>query len=377
MATLADRILLLLAIKEEGKHVGIDHIFDKVKRDIFFVDKRIVTRQEVEETIGGLVNQGLLVGFQDGFALSEGGSKVADEIILGKTKELNHSYVTVWMAKKYYPKAGEPMLPFLKGRAVSTVKVFSGKDPIRDLATIFVRYARYKPRPVLLTVDSKERLMELVFDHCVDFIPYIHKLGAKEPDVFVLDLDAGARLLGSPRAFDLIKYVTVELSRLLMELEVEPMVKFSGARGFQVWAHLDNAQFSGKGDVFKLYRDMAVEVQRRLEERLQKKMDEVHNLFYDLIIRGRQITTSVVAHKEERAEQILIDWSVLKPMGDVRAPFSLHYKTGLVSLPLALDDIPRFTAKNASPLKVLEDFSRYEKAAKIRECNPLKLLPKA
>ena len=232
------------------------------------------------------------------------------------------------------------MVRLLVDRPVSAVKIFSGKsDPIRELEAIFVRYSKYKPKPVYLTIDSRERLFELVFDHCVDFIPYVHKIGAKEPDIFVLDLDAGPRILQHPKAFEFVKYVTSELAAYLKDLGIGCMVKFSGSRGFQIWASFDNKLFRGGGGVFRKYRDMAMSLQLRLEERLQKNSAAIGRRFSWIIETAQPIRTSVVAHKEERASQILVDWSVLKSLGDVRAPFSMHYKTGLVSVPLLLNDL--------------------------------------
>ena len=375
MAMVSDRILLLLSIKEEGKRIGVDHIFEKTHRDVLFVEKREIGKDEVERTINDLISQGLVERFDDGYSLSKEGENIMEKIILEKERELNRSYAMVWLAKKYYPHVAKFMIPFLKGRAVSAVKIFSGKrDPIKEVDAIFVRYTKYKPKPIFLTIDSESRLMSLVFDHCVDFIPYVHRLDADEPDFFILDLDAGSEIMKSQKAFDFIKYIAFELSNLLMELEVEPMAKFSGSRGFQIWASFDNSELRGKGDLFKTYRDMAIAIQNKLEERLQKKIDEMVSIFPDMVHHGKKITTSVVAHKEERASQILVDWSSLKPMGDVRAPFSIHYKTGLASLPIPLDEINDFDVKEAHPLRIIKNLRKHEKAAKIKRRNPPKLI---
>ncbi|MGQ9468956.1 MAG: non-homologous end-joining DNA ligase LigD [Nitrososphaerales archaeon] len=374
MATVSDRILLLLSIKEEGKRIGIDHIFEKTHRDVLFVEKREIGRDEVERALKGLISQGLVERFDNSYSLSEEGGKIMEKIILEKERELNRSYSMVWLAKKYYPYVAKFMIPFLKDRAVSVVKIFSGKkDPIREVDAIFVRYAKYKPKPFFLTINSEDELMSLVFDHCIDFIPYVHKIDADEPDFFILDLDAGSDIMKSQKAFDFIKYITLELSNLLLELEVEPMAKFSGSRGFQIWASFDNRELRDRGDLFKTYREMAIAIQNKLEERLQDKIDEIVSVFPDIVHHGKQITTSTVAHKEERASQILVDWSSLKPMGDVRAPFSIHYKTGLASLPIPLNGIKDFDVKEAHPLSVIKNLNRYEKAAKMKKCSPSKL----
>jgi len=375
MATVSDRVLLLLSIKEEGKCIDIDHIFEKVRRDVLFTDKREIDKDEVERTIKDLISKRLVERFDDGYSLSEEGEKIMEKIILEKEKELNRSYTLVWLAKKYYPPVARLMIPFLKDRAISAVKIFSGKkDPIKEVNAIFVRYAKYKPKPVLLTIDSESKLMSLVFDHCIDFIPYVHKIDSSEPDFFILDLDAGSEILKNQKAFDFIKFVAFELSNLLIELDVVPMAKFSGSRGFQIWANFDNSKLRDRGDLFKIYREMAIAIQNKLEERLQSKIDQIVSIFPDIVHRGKQITTSIVAHKEERAYQILVDWSSLKPMGDVRAPFSIHYRTGLASLPIPIDKINNFDVKEAYPINVIKNLGRYEKAAKMEKCNPPKLV---
>jgi len=371
MATISDRILLLLSIKEEGNQVGIDHIYEKVRRDILFVEKKDINKQEVDKAIQNLISQGPVKSYKNSFSISDEGDKNIEDIILEKEADLNRSYTMVWLAKKYYPYVASLMIPFLKDRAVSAVKVFSGKrDPIRDINTIFVRYVKYKPKPVFLTIDSVDKLLSLVFDHCIDFIPYVHKIDVNEPDFFILDLDAGPELTKRPNAFDFIKYVTFELSNLLIDLEVENMVKFSGSRGFQIWANFDNNELRSKGDVFKIYRDMTMSIQNMLENRLQKKIRVMVANFPDIVQPGNKITTSTVAHKNKRASQILVDWSSIKPMGDVRAPFSIHYKTGLASIPIPLNSILNFTIEETHPLRVIKKLEKYKKAAKIKICKP-------
>jgi hypothetical protein len=44
----------------------------------------------------------------------------------------------------------------------------------------------------------------------------------------------------------------------------------------------------------------------------------------------------------------------MKPMGDYRAPFSIHYRTGLVSLPLEPSEIISFKKEDADPLKLAD-----------------------
>jgi DNA primase len=373
-ATVEERLALLLAIKEPGKSVGFDHLYSKVARDVEAAEQRRVGVEEVQRVLDEMVKRGVVVKTDGGYAKTP----ELDEIVKRAAERggslLNTSYLRVWVAKDYYPKVAEHMLPFLVDRAVSAVKVFSGKkDPINEVEAIFVRYAKYKPKPQPLTVGSKERLIELVYDHCVDFIPYVHKLNSNEPDFFVLDLDAGKKIIEAEGGFQLLKEVTYRFAEMLIESGVEVMVKFSGSRGFQIWAKLDNSPLRSRGDLFKVYREVAIRLQAKLEDRLRSDRDLVER-FKHIVDLQSGFTTSQVAHKEERAGQILVDWSPLKPMGDVRAPLSMHYKTGLISTPVPLDRLLTFKVEDARPATVLQRLEEYSKIMRLPLSDPSRLI---
>ena len=373
-ASIEERLALLLAIKEPGKTVDFEHLYSKVARDVEAAEQRRVRVEEVRQALDDLVNRRFVVKAGEGFAKTP----LLDEVVKRAAERegslLNISYLRVWVAKDYYPKVADYMMPFLSNRAVSAVKVFSGKrDPLNEVEAIFVRYSRYKPKPQFLTVGSKEKLMELVYDHCVDFIPYIHSLDSSEPDFFVLDLDAGKKIIEAEEGFQLLKEVTYRLAKMLIESGIEVMVKFSGSRGFQIWARLDNTPLRDRGDLFKAYREIAIQTQTRLESALRSERDLVDR-FKHIIDLEEGFTTSKVAHKEERAKQILVDWSLLKPMGDVRAPLSMHYKTGLISTPLPLARLPAFRIEDAMPAKVLQHLDEYSGAMKLPLSDPSRLL---
>ncbi len=271
------------------------------------------------------------------------------------------SYVLVWKAKHYYTVAGKLMIQYLNDRPTSVVKVFSGKNnPIEEIDPIFVRYAKYKPKPQYIVINTLEKLMEYVHDHCIDFIPYVHKLNSNEPDLFVLDLDAGRKITEKTTGFDFLKYITKELYEFLEEFKINAMIKFSGSRGFQIWSRFDNAKFKTKEDLFAEYRKLAIKIQYLFEKRLQEKRKEIEGKFPEFK-QFKQFTTSQVAHKEEREDKILLDWSSMKPQGDVRAPFSIHYKTGLVSVPLFKEEIDHFKIIDAEPMFLLRKISEGKK----------------
>ncbi len=361
--SLEDRIALLLSIKEEGKGVSFDHIFEKVHRDVEFLEKRKITEKEVEASLKKLLDFNYIYESKGLFYAKAPLDEWVSRLINERFEEINRSYSAVWLAKKYYLKLSPHILPFLRGRAISAVKIFSGKrDPIREIEPIFVRYVKYRPKPLFLTIETEEKLMEMVFDHCIDFIPYVHKLNADRPDIFVLDLDAGKDLLAHKEGFELLKFVSLELKDLLKEYSLPSIIKFSGSRGFQIWSHILTDEL--KGDVFKLFRNLAIFLQKLLEAKLKERKRQIQTKF-PFIKENQDITTSEVAHKELRSSQILVDYSSLKPFGDVRAPFSLHYKSLLVSLPLKDEEVEIFSVDKAKPLKVLENLDSYIKASKI------------
>lgn len=340
-ATIQDRIMLLMGLKEEGRWVDFGHIYEKVSRDEVVAGRPKPSYESFAKSLAMLVDSGLLEVKGEKYRITDAGRNLVAEIVV-KKRPLNRSYILVWKAQRYYEKFADHILPFLKGRPVSAVKVFTDEsDPFGKVKPIFVRYARYKPRPVFLRVETEERLIELVYDHAIDFIPYVHKEGAKEPDIFLIDLDPGEGLRDE-RGFLLTKKVALASYELLKELGVKTMVKFSGSRGFQLICSLDNSGL--KGDIFDLYRRIIRAFQTRLEERL--KGEDMPG--------PPPYTTSQVKDRKARANLVLVDWSSMKPMGDYRAPFSIHYRTGLVSLPLKPEKIMEFEKGDAEPLSLLK-----------------------
>jgi bifunctional non-homologous end joining protein LigD len=369
-----ERIALLLSIKEKGKLVEFDHIYEKVSRDVKFLEKRDVSKDEIISNLKSLEEEGLIKNVNGKYAPEDKIHDYISNLISQKEKVLNRSYILVWKAKHYYPVVSNLILPYLKDRPTSVVKVFSGKNnPIEEIDPIFVRYAKYKPKPQHIVINSSDKLMEYVHDHCIDFIPYVHKLNANEPDLFVLDLDAGKKIIEKESGFTFLKYITKELYDMLIEFEINPIIKFSGSRGFQIWAKFDNSKFKSKEDLFAQYRRLAVKIQNLLEKRLQEKrkiIEEEFPEFKEL----KQFTTSQVAHKEEREDKVLVDWSSMKPQGDVRAPFSMHYKTGLISVPLFKEEIDEFSVLEAEPMNLIKKIKEGKRLPELALSDPTKIL---
>ncbi|WP_449461536.1 hypothetical protein PQ610_03870 [Tardisphaera miroshnichenkoae] len=361
--SLADRVLLLLSIKEEGKYIGIEHIYEKVARDVKAFEGVDLTKVQLESEVKLLISYGLVEELSGKYAITDKGETELSNRLKEISDGLNLSYLTVWKARNYYPKAAKVLLPFLIDRPVSVIKVFSGKeDPIHQLDPLFVRYKRYKPKPQFISISSEQELLAYVDDHCVDFIPYISKFNSHYPDYLILDLDSGERLKQEERGFLLVKAVAEAIVGLMDEARVNYLLKFSGSRGFQIWAALDNSSklISEKSDAYAFYRQLAINIRNYVEKRLEEDKAWIDE--YGIGEIKWPVTSSTVAKKEERSEQILIDWSSMKPNGDVRAPYSMHYKTAMISLPILPSELRQFKREAASVENVL--------AAPIREFPP-------
>jgi len=365
-ATIRDRILLLLSIKEEGKRIDLNHILEKVSRD----ERREFDELELKKELDLLTEDGLIAHSQGGYSITKKGLDEIKERLPMIEDSLNLSYRLMLVAREYYAKIADQIMPFLKDRPVSVVKIFSDdNDPIHKVKPLFVRYARYKPRPIFISICSKEVLMRYVDDHAIDYIPYVHGFDMKEPDWLVLDLDAGEELKSREEGFLAIKFVAKEIYEFLQENGVAPAVKFSGSRGIQVWASLDNTRVPG-ADLFATYRTIIQNIQRNIEARFSTA--QLPGELKGLVERG--LTTSSVAKKEERSMKVLIDWSSMKPYGDVRAPFSLHYKTGLISCPIDPGRLMSFHPDEARPDRVSKEADRLAKHFEISKSDPTRLL---
>ncbi len=357
----ADHILLLLAIKPPGKLVELDHILDKVKRNSG------ASREEIFSNLKDLISQGLVGVKNDMYFITDSGRDKAWNLVYDPDMVL--SYRLVLLARHYYPKICELILPFLKDRPVSVVKVFSDeRDPIHKIKPIFSRYRKMKPRSYNF-VNSCEELLKYVDIHAIDFIPYVHKLRQNYPDWLVIDIDAGDEIKNAGQSgFALIKEVVKETYIVARDqLHLNPYIKFSGSRGFQIWI-----TFTQKLGGFDAYRKAISVIRDLVEDALKGRYDELKEKYGTLI--SDPLTTSTVAKKEKRRKQILLDPSSMKEEGDVRAPWSIHHKTGLVSVPVYFSDLENFTLDFARAEIVLERRAQLKDAFKLEPSDPSKLM---
>lgn len=327
-----DHALMTLAIKRRGKFVDLPHIQEKLTRDA----GRKFSEKEALELLNSLIDKGLAEEKAGEYAITDAGREYFDRRWREIREELNQDYLKVYRAKQYYPNVIDALLEFCRDRYVSVFRLFTERA-----------WLQRKLGPKYITVKSAKDVQRWLDVHGIDFIPYIHRIGEDKPDWFVIDFDAGRRV-----TMEQTKEVVKKAHEVLRGYGAEPAIKFSGSRGYQIWA-----QFKPH----ELPRDY-----RPLELKAGKRERNPFNFYADIVrfVEARVaeslpgLTTAETAKKEERVDKVLLDASIIKPMGDVRAPYSMHYKTGLISMPLEFKELGRFKPEDADPELVAE---RYRK----------------
>lgn len=328
-----DHLMLMFCIKRKGKYVDLAHIQEKVSRDVGKPYSEKEALALVEELIGrGWVEE------KDGlYAATEKGREAFERRWREVREELNQDYLKVYRAKRYYPTVMPTLLEFCKDRYVSVFRLFTGRYWLQR--KIGSRY---------ITIKSEKDVWNQLDVHGIDFIPYIHRINSDKPDWLVIDFDAGKKV-----EFEQTKRVVREAFKLLEGYGLVPRIKFSGSRGFQIWVVFEPHELprsyvpkkltteKRERNFFSFYSDMVRFVQAKISDKVPG------------------LTTAETAKKEEREDKVLLDASIIKPMGDVRAPYSMHVKTGLISVPITPQELEAFKPEMADPESVCR---RYEKA---------------
>jgi len=346
-----DYLLLMFSMKAKGKRVDFNHVKEKLTRDLGkFSDA------EVRNILTNLVKQGYLKEINGLFEATEEGRKFFAERIKeveDELKKINESWVIVYKAKQYYPFVADTILEFCKDRYVGFYCLFTEK-----------RFFRRDFRGKKIILKNERDLLFFVDIHCIDVIPCVHRIGMQRPDWLVVDIDPGSKV-----DFEKTKEVTMITYEIFKELKLNPALKFSGSRGFQIWSLIKDFEIpvdyeplplrggtQRKKNFFSLFSDFVRVIQREVDERIPG------------------LTTSETLGKKEREDKILFDPSSMKPMGLVRSPYAVHSKTGLTSLPLSIKELEEFEKENATIENTLERYIKKGNEFILKESDPSKIL---
>ncbi|MEM5854312.1 MAG: hypothetical protein QXG39_02900 [Candidatus Aenigmatarchaeota archaeon] len=346
-----DYLLLMFSMKGVGKRVDLAHVKEKLSRDL-----KISSEEEAKRILNNLIQKGFLEEVKGLYGVTEEGKKYFANLLPKIEEDLekvNKAWLIVYKAKNYYPFVADTILEFCKDRYVGFYCLFTEK-----------RFFRRDFRGKKIVLNSTKDLLFFVNMHYIDVIPCVHRVGVNRPDWLVVDIDPGSKV-----GWEQTKEVTEITYKIFEELKLNPVMKFSGSKGFQIWSLIKEFEMPEeyeplvlRGETrrernyFSLFADFVRMIQREVDKELPK------------------ITTSETLGKSEREDKILLDPSSMKPMGLVRAPYGIHSKTGLVSMPLSLKELKSFEPSDARIEKVLEKFGKRGNEFLLKESDPKKIL---
>ncbi len=346
-----DYLLLMFSMKGEGKRVDFKHVKEKMKRDLGISDEI-----QIKKILESLIKDGFLEEVEGLYGVTKKGREFFArriKAIEAELRKVNEPWVIVYKAKQYYPVVANTILEFCRERYVGFYCLFTEK-----------RFFRRDFRGRKITVNSLKDLMFYVNMHYIDIIPCVHRIGSNRPDWLVVDIDAGPKV-----SWEQTKEVTEIVFKIFKKFGLNPALKFSGSRGFQVWSLIEEfplpenykpLELRGKTirekNYFSLFSDFIRIIQREVDKEIPG------------------LTTCEVAAKEKRLDKVLLDPSSMKPLGLVRAPYGLHSKTGLISMPLSLKELKEFEPEQARVELVVERYKRRRNEFILKPSNPSKLI---
>ncbi|MCD6381642.1 MAG: hypothetical protein J7L43_01525 [Candidatus Aenigmarchaeota archaeon] len=288
--TIEDHVLLMLSMKRETKFVTFKHILEKLQRDY-----GKVTEEELRNILDRIVKEGFVEWKNDTYRATEKGRKEWEKRYNEIDEEkLNPTYLLVWKAKKYYKVVSNEILKFLSNRYVAVRQIFTAQ-------VIFRRKFKGK----LIQIRDKKELFFWINMHGLDFGVYLNEIGSNRASWIVFDIDG---------ELEKTKKVTIEIEKILKDEKINFATKFSGSRGFHIWIK------PSKPIEFERAREFIKEISKQVK-----------------------VPSSVK-----------IDYAINRINGIVRIPYSIHYKTYLISCPVK--DLKKLKLEDAKIESVMKRF---------------------
>jgi DNA primase len=351
MVSAEDYLLLMFSMKGMGKRVDLKHVQEKLSRDL-----KKVSQEEIKNILDSMIKKGFLEEVKGLYGITKRGKEFFSQRLKEVEEELrkvNNAWVIVYKAKQYYPVVANTVFEFCKDRYVGYYCLFTEK-----------RFFRRDFRGKKIVLKSVKDLLFFINIHCIDVIPCVHRIGMNRPDWLVVDIDPGEKV-----SFGQTKEVAEVTYKIFEKLNLNPAIKFSGSRGFQIWSLIKDFEMpeeyqplvlKGKSkrekNYFTLFSDFVRVIQKEVDKEIPK------------------LTTSEALGKEERMDKILLDSASMKPMGLVRAPYAVHSKSGLVSMPISIKELKNFVPEYATTERVIERYEKKGNEFLLKPSSPEKLL---
>ncbi len=136
---------------------------------------------------------------------------------------------------------------------------------------------------------------------------------------------------------------------------IKPSIKFSGNRGWHIAIPFEAFPTKlGKRDTTKLFPEASTAViaymREFIEERLREKLVEKEKDIKVILEKtGKKKEEVFKEGKLDVVNLIELDLALGAPRHLIRSPYSLHEKSGLVSLPINIEDLEKFDREWAKP----------------------------
>lgn len=231
----------------------------------------------------------------------------------------------------YWNKVSDRALPYLKDRRIAVQQNFAGK----------ILYRRHQLKSKRwIYIKSKRDILYWARLHTYSFHTHLE---GDEITFFAMDLDKRSKKMD----FESMKIAAYEMAKLLDELKIRYICKFSGGNGWHfIWA-FENSNIKGLR-IFEEEQKIINRLTALLEDRIQRSDLKKH--FYQYIKAGDPIFI-VNSQDKDHPDSILIDELILKRRGVIRSLWSVHPATSLTSRPVETKDILAFEPKTMAAAK--------------------------
>lgn len=240
----------------------------------------------------------------------------------------------------YYQQVADRMAPYLAGRRVSIESRYPGSPRI-----VFRRHPSGTDTTIWIFIDEPQQIVDWVWQYAEGFHGHVR---AEDGSAwFVLDIDARSLPL------DMARLATAYADGILAKQGLTPLVKFSGSNGFHLMWNVPDCQGLTDAELWEIEQRVVTAVACEVERLLEA--DEAAAPIREAVGPDRPLITTSSADREQR-DGLLFDQLILKDNAPFRVPFSVHPKSGLVAVPLRIEDLATFDPATATPEAVARDW---------------------
>lgn len=237
----------------------------------------------------------------------------------------------------YYAAVAERMVPFLRGRKVAVEQRFPGTDH-----PVYRRHEGGGDTRRWIAIRDAADVERWARQYAVAFHAHLQPNG---PGCwFVLDIDGRGLPLAMAQLATLFALDALDAAGL------RALVTFSGSDGFHVMWNIPSLRQLGGQSIWDLEQAMVQALADLVGPRLAT---DPRAAPVRAAVGPGQPLIATGSQDEANKRALLFDKFILKPNVNVRVPYSLHARSGLVALPLDRTDLAAFDDRMAAPAAVM------------------------